>query len=112
VFPDWPRWLAAAGLRLDFATPGLHVNSTATVIQCALNGQGIALVRHALVAHDLAEGRLQRCLEGHAVPFAWSYYGLVAHGARDVPAVKRFAAWLTDHWQSQYGPAGPGGPLP
>lgn len=102
VFPSWPDWLRAAGIGGGFSSPGLHINATAMVIQSALNGQGVALVRQVLVAHDLHAGRLLRCLDHHSLPFAWSYFGVVAHRARAERHVERFAAWLKEHWQKEY----------
>ena len=102
VFPSWSSWLAAAGQSATFVSPGLHINATASVIQAALNGQGVALARHALVAHDLAAGRLVRCLAWHSMPFAWSYFAVVAHKARRQPQVELFVDWLQTHWQADY----------
>ncbi|MFN8758112.1 MAG: LysR substrate-binding domain-containing protein [Tagaea sp.] len=102
VFPSWPEWLAAAGHAGKFSAAGLQINATAAVIQSALNGQGVALVRFALVAHDLEAGRLIRCLDGHSTPFAWSYYGAVSNKARDLPQVRSFVAWLKQNWAEEY----------
>jgi LysR family transcriptional regulator, glycine cleavage system transcriptional activator len=102
VFPDWALWFQSAGLDCHFGSAGLSINSTAAVIQSVLNGQGVALVRDALVAHDVAAGRLVRCLAGHGIPFAWSYYCLVAQSSRHNPHVGLFADWLRTHWASEY----------
>lgn len=104
VFPDWATWLQSAGLDCRFESAGLSINSTAGVIQSALNGQGVALVRNALVAHDIAAGRLVRCLNGHRLPFAWSYFCLVSKAARRNQQAMLFAEWLRTQWESQYSP--------
>jgi LysR family transcriptional regulator, glycine cleavage system transcriptional activator len=99
IFPNWEVWFQSAGLDCRFGSSGLSINSTTLVIQAALNGQGIAMVRSALVAHDLAAGRLVRCLNGHSIPFAWSYYCLVARAAHRNPQALLFAEWLRTHWE-------------
>lgn len=56
-FPSWESVLQKVGLESVQQTR-LHINSTATVIQAALSGRGVVLVRKALVQQDLNIGRL------------------------------------------------------
>jgi LysR family glycine cleavage system transcriptional activator len=56
--PTWERWFAAAGMPAA-ALPGqLRFSDEAHAIGAVLAGQGIALLSLALVAADLASGRL------------------------------------------------------
>jgi LysR family transcriptional regulator, glycine cleavage system transcriptional activator len=61
-FPTWTAWLAARGLRLHDKARGLHLNSPVLAIEAAIDGQGIALGRSALVEADLRAGRLVQAL--------------------------------------------------
>jgi LysR family glycine cleavage system transcriptional activator len=60
TWPDWTTWLKAAGIERFELKPGLHFDNSAFAIQAALDGAGIALGDMALVADDLAAGRLVR----------------------------------------------------
>lgn len=58
-FPTWAAWMAARGLQMPSGRT-LQINASALAIEAAVSGQGIALGRGALVAEDLAAGRLVR----------------------------------------------------
>jgi LysR family glycine cleavage system transcriptional activator len=58
--PDWRMWLLAAGVRDVDWTRGPQFNDSSVAIQAAMEGQGVALGRSALVAADLKAGRLVR----------------------------------------------------
>lgn len=94
VLPTWAEWLTRAGLGAVPAGKDLRINAAAAVIQAALRGQGIALVRAALVADDLAEGRLIRLAPGLHWPIAWSYYAVASRKALARPEVQAFHDWL------------------
>lgn len=64
-FPTWDAWMAARGLKISNCR-SLQVNSSVLAIEAALGGQGVALGRGALVAGDLAAGRLVRPFVGAA----------------------------------------------
>jgi DNA-binding transcriptional LysR family regulator len=56
----WEDWLASAGVALPSKNRGLVINDYVSVIQAALNGQGIALGWRHLVDAMVADGRLVR----------------------------------------------------
>ncbi|MPS27010.1 MAG: transcriptional regulator GcvA [Alcaligenaceae bacterium] len=57
--PDyWPTWLKAAGASDIDPDRGLTFESVSLAYQAALEGLGVAMGQHALVAEDLAAGRL------------------------------------------------------
>jgi hypothetical protein len=56
--PTWEEWFASAGVALPSKNRGLLINDYVSVIQAALNGQGIALGWRHLIDPMLAEGRL------------------------------------------------------
>ncbi|RKP46114.1 transcriptional regulator GcvA [Pararobbsia silviterrae] len=89
----WPDWLAKAG------TPNLTPRHTLTLehfyltLQGALDGLGVAMGPTALVADDIAEGRLVHPFDGPALP-AWRYFSYVALARAEDPAIQAFRAWL------------------
>lgn len=86
--PTWERWFEAAGLRAP-PGPALVFSDESHAIQSAVAGQGIALVSLALVADELAAGRLVQ-------PFDPTLPGHVHHllMQTDDPATQAAAAWL------------------
>lgn len=57
---DWPRWLAHAGFTGIDGARGPRFESLNLAIQAAIEGLGVAIGIEALVAEDLAQGRLVR----------------------------------------------------
>jgi LysR family glycine cleavage system transcriptional activator len=90
---QWARWFAAMGL--DVAEPAntFVYTDSGLLVQAAVAGQGVALVREVLARDDLAAGRLIR-LPGAALPAGQAYYAV--HAA-DVPLSangRAFLAWI------------------
>ena len=56
--PSWSEWLASAGVALPSRNRGLVINDYVSVIQAALDGQGVALGWRHLIDRMLDEGRL------------------------------------------------------
>lgn len=94
-FPDWPAWLARIGVKDARAKPGLKINATAAVMQAAIAGRGVALVRKALVAQELESGRLRHLMPSVRWPVSWSYYAVASPKSLRRPEVRAFQAWLT-----------------
>lgn len=55
---DWERWFEQAGLAPSLALRGPLIDDSNALMQAALNGQGIALGRMALIRDDLRRGTL------------------------------------------------------
>ena len=62
-------------------------------LQAAAHGQGVALASTALVADDLAAGRLVWPFD-LCVPTAFAYYVVVPELAADKPKIVAFRSWL------------------
>lgn len=95
-FPTWRMWLQAAGAedRVDFRRgPRFQVSELA--LKAARDGQGVALGSSALVADDLARGRLARPFP-QSVMAPLGYYVVCPHEALARPAVKGFVDWLLE----------------
>jgi LysR family transcriptional regulator, glycine cleavage system transcriptional activator len=94
VFPSWSEWLLRQGLRLPKGALGLQINSSAAVVQAALNGQGVALARRAFVSDELRAGRLERLLPAVQWPIRWAYYVVQPESAVPRQPVQAFVGWL------------------
>jgi len=90
---DWRAWLTAAGISDIVEDRGPSYNLSSFVVQAAIAGEGVALGRGALVADDLAAGRLvQPFVLSLPAPFA--YYVVYPRKALERPKVKAFRDWL------------------
>lgn len=93
----WTGWLAAVGLDspalLRAAESGPLYSVTHVAIEAALAGRGIALAPLALVADDLAAGRLERV--GSAAAPDINAFWLLSRQAHEVkPSVHAFIDWI------------------
>ncbi|HEX7682627.1 MAG TPA: transcriptional regulator GcvA [Trinickia sp.] len=89
----WPDWLAAAGYGNLEPRHSLTLEHFYLTLQGALDGLGVAMGPTALVADDIAEGRLVRPFEAPALP-AWRYFTYVAASRADDEMIQAFKAWL------------------
>lgn len=90
---DWRMWLMAAGVEGVDPTRGPTYSHTNMVIMAAINGEGVALGRTALIAADLAAGRLIKPFE-LALAAEWAYYVVYPPRALARPKVAAFRNWL------------------
>ena len=97
---DWAIWLHNA--RVDNVDPGIdNVDphrgptflSSDHAIQAAVRGEGVVLGRSALVADELAAGRLVRPFE-LSLPAGFAYYVVYPPRSLQRPCVKAFRDWL------------------
>jgi LysR family glycine cleavage system transcriptional activator len=93
-FPTWSTWLARAKVKHAPANRGLRINSTNAVIQAAIAARGVALVRKALVAQEIASGRLTHLLPELRWPVKWAYYVVASPKALRRSEVTTFHDWL------------------
>lgn len=82
---------------------GLRINATSAVIQAAVAGRGLALVRGALVTQDIAEGRLVRLFPEMTWPIEWAYYAVASRRALARTPVTAFRDWLVESWAGRSG---------
>lgn len=94
-FPSWSEWLANAGVNETPTEHSLKINSTAAVIQAAVTGRGVALVRKALVAREVESGRLIHLLPDRRWPVKWAYYVVASAKSMRRAEVSAFHDWLT-----------------
>jgi LysR family glycine cleavage system transcriptional activator len=92
TFPEWKALLAASGIS---DTP-LHIRrfgDADLAIQAAVNGLGVTLAWHSLVADDLDAGRLAVVLD-HRIPTELSYQLVMPKNKTMLNKVSAFRAWL------------------
>jgi LysR family glycine cleavage system transcriptional activator len=90
---DWAIWLHSAGIDNVDPHRGPTFLSSDHAIQAAVAGEGVVLGRSALVADDLAAGRLVRPFE-LSLPAGFAYYVVYPQRALQRPSVKAFRDWL------------------
>jgi LysR family transcriptional regulator, glycine cleavage system transcriptional activator len=90
---DWAIWLHSAGIDNIEAHRGPTFLSSDHAIQAAVRGEGVVLGRSALIADDLAAGRLVRPFE-LSLPAGFAYYVVYPQRALQRPSVKAFRDWL------------------
>lgn len=101
----WPEWLAQAGLAATGPWKSLTLEHFYLTLQGALDGLGIAMGPTALVADDVAEGRLVHPFAGPVLA-PWRYFSYTATARADDPAVQTFRRWLRQVGSLADAPAG------
>ncbi len=90
---DWSKWLDAAGVEDADLSRGPVLNQASMVIDAAVDGQGVALARTALAAHDLIGGRLVRPF-ALALPVSYAYWIVCPKATAQLPKIATFRDWL------------------
>jgi LysR family transcriptional regulator, glycine cleavage system transcriptional activator len=98
----WPAWRAAAGADAARPSGGPKFDNLSDMITAALDGQGVALARSALVADEIQEGRLIRLLDlnlrsQYAYYLVWPKHS----GRPEITAI--FRRWLLEEFESTPG---------
>ncbi len=90
---DWSKWLVAAGVGDMDLSRGPVFNQASMGIDAAVDGQGVALARTGLAAHDLIAGHLIRPFDlALAVPYA--YWIVCPKATANLPKITTFRDWL------------------
>jgi LysR family glycine cleavage system transcriptional activator len=88
-------WLGQIGLGLDDIGPRMEFGSASLLVDAALHGVGVGLVRRTLVVDHLASKELAQLFH-HGVPGAEAIYLVFAPGVQHDPAVARVRDWLLE----------------
>jgi LysR family transcriptional regulator, glycine cleavage system transcriptional activator len=93
----WRPWFDAAGLT-DLPEPkrGVLYQDSSNLLQAAMDGQGIALVRRSLAMHEITQGRLVRLFKDIDGPSPWRYYFICTPQRLETERVQAFRAWVFD----------------
>ena len=97
-YPDWRMWLQAAGVTSCDLARGPTFSMASMAVQAAIDGQGVALVGHVLVADDIAAGRLVRPFE-LSFPVHFAYYIVCPLITAERRRVVAFREWLLEEAQ-------------
>ncbi len=90
---DWSQWLVAAGVEGIDGEEGQYFNNASMAIAAAYSGLGVAVMPHAFVQDDIADGFL-------ATPFRFTYqyedafYLVCPEASAARPKVEAFRHWL------------------
>lgn len=95
----WLPWFRAAGLDADEPSGGLIFQDSSMLARAAVDGQGIALARHAIVESDIQSGLLRRLFD-ISIPCPVSYYLVYPASSMDKPQVRAFREWLLEEVRS------------
>src|SRR5688572_15231747 len=90
---SWARWLEAAGVQELEPAGTLAFDQYDQVINAAVHGQGVALLRMTLTQEHRRDKRLTP-LFGRPQCLARAYHAVLARGAGERPEVKRFIDWM------------------
>ncbi|MGO4303451.1 transcriptional regulator GcvA [Cupriavidus sp. RAF12] len=92
--PDWAMWLEHAGVTDVDASRGPSFWPSHLVINAAISGLGVALVKKNWIEQDLAEGRLVRLFESIRLPVEFSYFIVFPQERLDDPRIRSFVDWI------------------
>jgi LysR family transcriptional regulator, glycine cleavage system transcriptional activator len=90
---DWPMWLQTVGVDSVDALRGVRFHASKHAVHAAVLGDGVVLGRSALVADDLAAGRLVRPFT-LSLPARLAYYVVYLPRALQRFKVKAFRDWI------------------
>jgi len=96
----WSEWLHRAAADDVDAMRGMQVNSSAAVLQAAVEGRGIALARSVMAREDVASGRLVRLFPEISVAATLAYYIVYRPECASLPKVMTFRQWLHSEAQA------------
>ncbi len=91
--PDWHAWFAACGIEDAQLTCELTSSLSSAVIDAAVEGRGLALAQHSMVASSLTSGTLIRLFKC-SLPLAQPYFLAWNGTALDRPHGADLHAWL------------------
>lgn len=92
-YENWSQWLTVAGAEGVEPRRGPVVDDGWVLLQLAINGEGVALGSLALIADDLAAGRLV-CPFDMTLSTGGAYHVVYPQGALNNTKVRAFRDWL------------------
>ncbi len=92
--PDWTRWLAGRGLARPDAARGDRFGGSDQVVDAAVAGRGLALVKRTLAYDAVAQGRLSPLMAGGGTALTWTYDVVWPSGRRLGAAARAMVAFL------------------
>ncbi|MGD9915672.1 MAG: transcriptional regulator GcvA [Rhizobiaceae bacterium] len=97
TWPNWRMWMAAAGVDDFDDSRTIVFGRSADAVQAAVDGNAVALADFAMVANDLASGRLVRPFElGIRVAPEFAYFLVYPQAVAADPRIVAFRDWMLD----------------
>ena len=100
-WPQWEKWLRAAGVASIDASIGPHFSSPNFTIQAVLEGQGVSLAVSLMADELVAQGQLIQLFDVN-YPGNYGYYGVVSEEKVEEPRVNAFWEWLISEAKDNY----------
>ncbi|WP_248309511.1 LysR family transcriptional regulator [Bosea sp. Tri-44] len=98
--PTWREWAASVGGNLRRVETELAFSLSSSALDAAVNGHGFALAQMAMIAEDLAAGRLVIPFD-HRLQLSDPYFLAWDRAALDKPFGTEFRAWVVALSKSQ-----------
>ncbi len=97
TWPNWPMWMAAAGIDDFDDSRTLVFGTSSDAVQAAIDGSAVALADFAMVAHDLSEGRLVQPFKlGVRMAPEFAYFLVYPQSSANDPRIVAFRDWILD----------------
>lgn len=95
VWPNWPMWMAAAGIDDFDDSRCVAFSDSSHVVQAVLEGGAVGLAEPAMIAGELAEGRLVRLFDIGVNPGPdYAYHLIYPESIAREPRILAFRAWM------------------
>ena len=95
VWPNWPMWMAAAGIEGLDESRCIAFADTSHVIQAVVDGNAVGLAEPAMIAQELARGRVVRLFDlGIGMERKYAYHLVYPERSHAEPGIAAFRAWL------------------
>ncbi len=91
----WRDWFRDAGINVKSLPRGSQFPDSGMAAQAAVDHQGVALARSAIVEDDLANGRLVKLFDVYS-PSPLSHYLVYPEKSVELPRIAAFRSWLLD----------------
>ncbi len=92
-FPTWEIWLRGHGVHCQQPITGPTISPHWMLVEAAVQGQGVALVKASVAERDLESGRLVRPF-AETLPVAHAYWLISPEETADKPKVRAFRDWI------------------
>jgi len=91
---SWQRWFLERGVRSVDSSSGYRFNQADLIVRAALDGRGVALGRHVLVAKEIEQGRLQPLFQDYERDDG--VYVVCLKKLANCPQVAAFLEWIRE----------------
>ncbi|MGV2899073.1 LysR substrate-binding domain-containing protein [Achromobacter sp. AGC78] len=101
VWPNWPMWMAAAGIDDFDDSRSVAFTESSHVVQAVIDGGAVGLVEWELVERDVRAGRLVRLFDvGVRVAPEYAYHLVYPAGSDADPRVCALRDWMLEMVQA------------